>query len=1028
MYSAIRWFINNPVAANLLMLSIIALGIYSIAKRLPLEVFPDISYDVITIVTPYPGATPSEIEESVTKRVEQSIADLDGIEEIKATITEGVSRVNVSVMSDYNSDKLMNDIKSRVDAINNLPDDIEKSIVSQGVRKREVISVIVFSDASERELRNIAQDVKEDLIKIDGISQVELEDIRDPQINIEIPIANLRRYNLDIEKIKNIIKNNTVDIAAGTIESPSGDVLIKAKTQAYSIAEFSKIIILKEANGAVVYLKDIATIDDSFEDKYLISRFNGKQAIEIEVFRVGKQSAIDIADKVKAYIKKNNQNLPKGTQLSFWRDRSKIVKSRLKTLTNSAIQGGLLVIILLSLFLRPKVAFWVSLGIPVSFMGAFILMPFFDVTINIVSLFAFIIVLGIVVDDAIVTGENIFTHLKNHESGFKAALEGTQEVAIPVTFGVLTTVVAFVPLLLVEGMRGKLFAQIPMIVIPVLLFSLIESKLVLPSHLRNIKINNKSNVGVLEKLRLLFADGLETFIQKYYRPFLAKVIDRRYLTLSIFTAIAMIVITLATSGWIKFTFFPKVQSEVLRVNLTMPTGTSTNITDSYIKHIMNKALKLKKDHIEKLTGESIVTGILSVAKNSSARVFVEVKPPEERKTNITSTELLKKWRKSIGKLAGIESINYRAEIGRTSDPIDIQLVSNNTNSLKTIVNKINSKLSSYPDVYDIADSLNSGKQELRINLKPEAKLLGLTIYDVASQVRNAIYGLKVKSIQRDIDDVDVKVRYPKTQRNLLSTLENLLIVTKTNSKVPFSAIAYTTADRSPATIYRIDKKKVINVTADYNKQSGNLSLIKTELKDFINNILINHPDVTYSFEGEDKEQRESFASMLVGLIGLLFAVYILLAIPLKSYYKPLVIMAVIPFGAVGAILGHMIMGYNLTILSLMGALALTGVVINDSLVLVAHINRILKVDTPVKDILIESGCARFRPILLTSLTTFAGLAPIIFEKSTQAQFLIPMAISLGYGILFATFVTVFLIPINYAIADDVKNLFKKYLS
>lgn len=1028
MYSAIRWFINNPVAANLLMLSIIALGIYSIAKRLPLEVFPDISYDVITIITPYPGATPSEIEESVTKRVEQSIADLDGIEEIKATITEGVSRVNVSVMSDYNSDKLMNDIKSRVDAINNLPDDIEKSIVSQGVRKREVISVIVFSDASERELRNIAQDVKEDLIKIDGISQVELEDIRDPQINIEIPIANLRRYNLDIEKIKNIIKNNTVDIAAGTIESPSGDVLIKAKTQAYSIAEFSKIIILKEANGAVVYLKDIATIDDSFEDKYLISRFNGKQAIEIEVFRVGKQSAIDIADKVKAYIKKNNQNLPKGTQLSFWRDRSKIVKSRLKTLTNSAIQGGLLVIILLSLFLRPKVAFWVSLGIPVSFMGAFILMPFFDVTINIVSLFAFIIVLGIVVDDAIVTGENIFTHLKNHESGFKAALEGTQEVAIPVTFGVLTTVVAFVPLLLVEGMRGKLFAQIPMIVIPVLLFSLIESKLVLPSHLRNIKINNKSNVGVLEKLRLLFADGLETFIQKYYRPFLAKVIDRRYLTLSIFTAIAMIVITLATSGWIKFTFFPKVQSEVLRVNLTMPTGTSTSITDSYIKHIMNKALKLKKDHTEKLTGESIVTGILSVAKNSSARVFVEVKPPEERKTNITSTELLKKWRKSIGKLAGIESINYRAEIGRTSDPIDIQLVSNNTNSLKTIVNKINSKLSSYPDVYDIADSLNSGKQELRINLKPEAKLLNLTIYDVASQVRNAIYGLKVKSIQRDIDDVDVKVRYPKTQRNLLSTLENLLIVTKTNSKVPFSAIAYTTADRSPATIYRIDKKKVINVTADYNKQSGNLSLIKTELKDFINNILINHPDVTYSFEGEDKEQRESFASMFVGLIGLLFAVYILLAIPLKSYYKPLVIMAVIPFGAVGAILGHMIMGYNLTILSLMGALALTGVVINDSLVLVAHINRILKVNTPVKDILIESGCARFRPILLTSLTTFAGLAPIIFEKSTQAQFLIPMAISLGYGILFATFVTVFLIPINYAIADDVKNLFKKYLS
>lgn len=1028
MYSAIRWFINNPVAANLLMLSIIALGIYSIAKRLPLEVFPDISYDVITIITPYPGATPSEIEESVTKRVEQSIADLDGIEEIKATITEGVSRVNVSVMSDYNSDKLMNDIKSRVDAINNLPDDIEKSIVSQGVRKREVISVIVFSDASERELRNIAQDVKEDLIKIDGISQVELEDIRDPQINIEIPIANLRRYNLDIEKIKNIIKNNTVDIAAGTIESPSGDVLIKAKTQAYSIAEFSKIIILKEANGAVVYLKDIATIDDSFEDKYLISRFNGKQAIEIEVFRVGKQSAIDIADKVKAYIKKNNQNLPKGTQLSFWRDRSKIVKSRLKTLTNSAIQGGLLVIILLSLFLRPKVAFWVSLGIPVSFMGAFILMPFFDVTINIVSLFAFIIVLGIVVDDAIVTGENIFTHLKNHESGFKAALEGTQEVAIPVTFGVLTTVVAFVPLLLVEGMRGKLFAQIPMIVIPVLLFSLIESKLVLPSHLRNIKINNKSNVGVLEKLRLLFADGLETFIQKYYRPFLAKVIDRRYLTLSIFTAIAMIVITLATSGWIKFTFFPKVQSEVLRVNLTMPTGTSTSITDSYIKHIMNKALKLKEDHIEKLTGESIVTGILSVAKNSSARVFVEVKPPEERKTNITSTELLKKWRKSIGKLAGIESINYRAEIGRTSDPIDIQLVSNNTNSLKTIVNKINSKLSSYPDVYDIADSLNSGKQELRINLKPEAKLLGLTIYDVASQVRNAIYGLKVKSIQRDIDDVDVKVRYPKTQRNLLSTLENLPIVTKTNYKVPFFAIAYTTADRSPATIYRIDKKKVINVTADYNKQSGNLSLIKTELKDFINNILINHPDVTYSFEGEDKEQRESFASMLVGLIGLLFAVYILLAIPLKSYYKPLVIMAVIPFGAVGAILGHMIMGYNLTILSLMGALALTGVVINDSLVLVAHINRILKVNTPVKDILIESGCARFRPILLTSLTTFAGLAPIIFEKSTQAQFLIPMAISLGYGILFATFVTVFLIPINYAIADDVKNLFKKYLS
>ncbi|MGB1297958.1 MAG: efflux RND transporter permease subunit, partial [Psychrobium sp.] len=922
------------------------------------------------------------------------------------------------------------------DAINNFPGSAEKPVVRLAQRTQNVISVVVAGVQSEKEIRQLAETVRDDILRIDGVTQVQLDSVRPYEITIEVNQDILRQYNISLNQISQAINNSSRDLSSGNIKTSGGDVLIRSSGQAYRQDEYENIVILTQNDGSLIRLKDIAKVKDGFEDSDFSSRFNGKNAAFIEVYRIGDQSAIEIADKVKAYLEVKTPTMPQGTELTYWRDRSVIVKNRLATLTGNAIQGGILVLALLTLFLRPAIAFWVFIGIPVSFMGAFFLMPLMGVTLNIFSLFAFILVLGIVVDDAIVTGENIYAHMRNSDNGLQAAIKGTQEVTVPVTFGILTTVAAFMPLAFIEGRRGDLFAQIPIVVIPILLFSLIESKLVLPSHLKHLRLRkDKNEPNAFSKFQQKFADGFENAIIKYYRPVLDITLRNKATTLLSFVGVLAVVISLVMSGWTRFTFFPRVESETATASLSMPAGTPFEVTDHYITKMTDAAFALKKKYYEQ-EGVDLILDINATIGSSGrsqgshlGRVRFQTVPPEQRDLKIGSSQLVREWRALIGEVPGAQSLTYRAEIGRTSDPIDIQFAGNDFKTLGEISEKVKEKLGEYPALFDISDSLSDGKEELQIELNEQAYALGLTRSEVLSQIRAAYFGIQVQRIQRGRDDVRVMLKLPKAERRSIAGLEDLRILTPTKQSVPLSQIASLSPGNSPTAINRIDRFRTMTVNADAVKSEANMTLINQELREFIDELLVQYPGVSYELEGEAREQRESFGSMFIGLLVMLFVIYGLLAIPFQSYLQPIIVMSVIPFGVIGAIGGHWLMGMDLTILSLMGMMALVGVVINDSLVLVDYINqRYRNGPMSLMDAVLTAGVARFRPVMLTSLTTFIGLMPLLFEKSTQAQFLIPMAVSLAFGIIFATFITLILVPINYVLVEKTRLAYTRFIN
>jgi len=872
--------------------------------------------------------------------------------------------------------------------------------------------------------------VRDQILRLPNVTQVELSGVRDYELAIEVSQDTLRQYNLSLAQISSAIANSSSDISAGNLKTEGGDVLISSKGQAYRKDEFASIVVKNQADGTIIRLGDIATIKDDFEETPVRTRFNGKQAAFIDVYRIGPQSAITVADDVKNYIEEQQATLPQGFKLSYWDDDSELVKSRIATLTSNALQGGILVLALLTLFLRPAIAFWVFIGIPVSFMGAFIAMPIFGVTLNIMSLFGFILVLGIVVDDAIVTGENVYTHLKTAKSGEQAAILGTQEVATPVTFGVLTTVAAFLPLAFIEGARGALFAQIPVVVIPVLLFSLIESKFVLPAHLKYIKLRHqKGEPSKLEAIQQRFADGFESAILKYYQPILNTALRHKLATVSLFVGVFFIILTMITSGWTKFIFFPRIPSETVRVNLTLPTGTPFEVTNKYVIDMSEKAQQLQDKYRDPDTGESVILNILATTGgrggvSNSGAVRFEITPAEKRESDIGSRELASEWRDLIGVIPGAESLTFRAEIGRSSDPIDVQLSGTSLTILQDVADNIKNRLATYPTVFDIADSMSDGKEELRIELTQQGLALGLNRVNVAGQVRNSFFGSQVQRIQRGRDDVRVMVRLPIDERRSIADLQNILINTPDGGSVPLSHVATLTAGQSPSTINRIDRYRTLNVTADIEKNNTNMTVLQADLAQYLDELMQQYPGVDYKLEGEAKEQRESFGSLAWALVFVFFIIYALLAIPFKSYMQPIIVMSVIPFGMIGAVVGHWIMGMDLTIMSLLGMLALIGVVVNDSLVLVDFINKKRSEGGDLIEAVKLAGASRFRPVMLTSLTTFIGLMPLLFEKATQAQFLIPMAVSLGFGIIFATFITLLLVPVNYMLMERFQGWFK----
>jgi multidrug efflux pump subunit AcrB len=1024
------WFTKNPVAANLLMFGILMVGIYSAFNNIPLETFPSQERDVVNISTSFRGATPTSIEEGITLRVEDAIYDIEGIEKIDSRSTEGSSLVAAEVAVGYDTREILNDIKLRIDALNTLPEAAEKPIISISEFKPAVIYVAVAGNKSDRELRTVAEETRIKLLDLPNISDVVLFGALDYEVSIEVDPSKLRDFNLSLQDVSNAIRQGSIDVSAGSIKTREGDILIRSDGQAYTGKEFAQIPVITTRSDRPILLGDIATINDGFEEQNLITEFDGKPAILLRVFRTSLQSAIEISDEVKQFVVDEQPNVAQGITLSYWDDDGRYVEQRLETLLSSALFGGLLVLILLSLFLRPAIAFWVFLGIPVSFMGALIFLPIVDGSINIITLFAFITVLGIVVDDAIVTSENIYQHLRRGEDPLDAAINGTREISVPVIFGVLTTIVAFLPMaFLTEGRAAFLGNQIPIIVIPVLVFSLIESKLILPAHLRYIKPRKQNeNTSKITKLQMRISRWLEEFVEWGYRPALKVALANKSVVLTGLICFSVFIVTYTQLGFIRFTFFPQVDASIVRLNLVMPQNTAFETTTKHIHTIEGHVRTLQ----EKYTSEQGQSAIQHIYVTSGAagrsigshlgRVSFELTPIDIRQVDVTSRQLSRELRAMVGDIPGAEKLSIRAEIGRSQAPINVELSGSSIQQMGEVVGLIREKLKEYPPIFDIQDNFSGGKDEFIIDLKPEGYALGLNLAQVANQVRHALFGLQSQRIQRGRNEVRVMVRFPKEKRSSLQDLYSLPIkVPNSPVPVPLSDIAEVIPGSSPSTLYRQDRRSILNVTADLDKENANVSAIVADLDVFMRDIIAKYPDISYQYRGEIEEQAESSSTLFSSAMFVLLAIYILLAIPFKSYLQPLIILSIVPFALIGAIVGHIILGKTLSFMSLMGMLALIGVVVNDSLVLVDYINRQRRKGIAVYDAVWNAGAARFRPVILTSITTFAGLAPILLNSAQHTEFLKPMAISLGIGILYATLITLFIIPINYLLAHQCKH-------
>ncbi|RJP82048.1 MAG: efflux RND transporter permease subunit [Desulfobacteraceae bacterium] len=1041
MNGIIKWMANNHVASNLLMFLLVAGGLIK-GIGIKQEVFPEFSLDRIMISVSYPGAGPEEVEEGILLKIEDSLTGIDGIKEITSTAREGNGTVIAETRTGENVDLILQDIKSEIDRIDTFPEDSEKPVVSKILNIREVASVVVYGKASERALREQAETIRDELLADPRITQVELTGVRPYEIAVEVPEKNLRQYNLTLDQVAGILRQASLDLPGGNIKTRGGEILLRTKEKRYRGLEYENIVIRALADGTQLRLKDIAHVRETFEETDVRATFDGQPAAMVKVYRVGDQKPTEISDIIQQYVEEKNRSYPDTLHAAIWNDSSEILESRINLLLKNAFFGLILVFITLGLFLEIRLAFWVMLGIPISFFGSMLVLPAMGGSINMISLFAFILALGILVDDAIVIGENIFEQRQRGKSFGQAAIDGALEVGIPVIFSVLTTVAAFIPLAFVTGMMGKVMVVIPMVVITLLLVSLVESLLILPSHLSkgSRPKQEKGFFLMLEQIRRKVGGFLQKLINGPYTRLLNLGLQNRYTTLALSLALLMLTAGLLGGGILKFTFMPVVDGDVITVNLRMPPGTPVDQTQSVVDYLIEKAMETVKQidsenpdqpsvfrHIYALAGSQMRTGGgpggggQTASGGNVASVALFLTKSEIRK--MPSSAINRLWREKAGELPGVEALTFDFNMFRMGANIDIEIAHTDFSVLAEVSDKIKSALAEYPGIHDIEDSYNRGKQELKLKLRADARTLGITETDLARQVRGAFYGAEALRLQIGRNEVKIMVRYPESDRRNLWDLNAMRIRTPGGGELPLSQAAVIEESQGYSEISRTDRKRVINVTASVDSTMANtgeiLSVLRAEVFPGLKN---DYPGLIFNMAGEQKEQQDSISSLREGFLLALLLIYALLAIPFRSYAQPILIMAAIPFGIVGAVIGHLLMGYQMSILSLFGLIALSGVVVNDSLLLIDTINKFRREGIGVFDSVIQAGQRRFRPILLTSLTTFFGLTPMILETSVQAKFLIPMAISLGFGVMFATGITLVLIPCLYFILEDCLNL------
>ncbi|KKL02353.1 efflux RND transporter permease subunit [Rheinheimera mesophila] len=1033
----LAWFARNSVASNLLMVILLLAGMVSVFT-IKKQTFPEIQLEQVTIRVPYLGAAPQEVEEGIVDKIEESLRSLNGIKKIRSNAVEGLATVNVEIKSGYDIQEVMNEIKMQVDSISSFPEQTERPVIYHTKFQSNVLWLSVYGDTDQRGLKEFAKDVRDELKKLPGVSKVEVVGALDYEVSIEVSEHKLREYGLTFNQIVSAVRGSSVDLPGGSIKADNGNILLRAKGQAYRQQDFADIVLINRADGTRLLLGDIARVNDGFVEMESFSTFNGKPSVSIKVDAVGEDNTLKIAAAVKDYVQKKKADLPDSMNIDYWGDSSYYLQGRLDLMTDNMLMGALLVLISLTLFLEFRVAFWVMVGIPVCFLGTIALMPLsmFDVSINMISLFGFILVLGILVDDAIIIGESAYTEIEKYGKSAETVIRGAQRVAMPATFGVLTTIAAFIPMLMVGGPQGPIWESIAWVVILCLMFSMVESKFILPAHL--IAMDSKpwdpernglfysagrSCSNGLKWVRTKVSGATDRFVYGRYQRAIAWCIEYRYITATSFFAMMVLMIGLMAGGHVRWVFFPNIPSDFINANLTMMEGSSGQATVQAMRQLEAALVKTNEQIIAKGEEGLVKHRLTFTESDTRGELVIELEKSEGR--DIDANEFVRLWREQIPEIAGVKTLQiFSSTSGGGGGDISFQLKSKELEQLRLATEELKTAMSAYQGVYDIEDSISGGNDEIVLKIKPQAEALGISLSDLATQVRQGFYGAEAQRIQRDGEEVKVMVRYPKEERRSVGNLENMKIRTASGAEVPFSQVAEYTAQPSYSAINRVDGERSVTISASVDKALAEPMKITKELQEKVLPQLAQKYGIETALEGASLEEADAMTDLALGFLLALFVIYALLAIPLKSYTQPLIIMSVIPFGLIGAILGHMMLGLSVSIMSLFGLIALAGVVVNDSLVMVDFVNESRRSGMPLKDAVIGAGTRRFRPIMLTSLTTFLGLAPIVLEKSLQAQIVVPMAVSLAYGILFATVITLLLIPALYVILDDFLGMFK----
>lgn len=1035
MKSVIKWAINNSPAMNTLMVTVLGVGLVSL-MLMRREVFPEFELEIILVSVPYPGASPDEVEEGICQKMEEAVRAIDGIKKMTSIASEGAGSLVLELRADVpDVQKILNEVRSEIDRIPSFPELAEDPEIQQITFRQVAIEVAVIGpdnedDNSEWELRSVTERIRDELLQLKSVSQANIPGARDYQIDIEIPEATLRKYELTLQSVAQTVRRENLELPGGKLITDSQVLLLRGKNKHLIGSEIEKIPLVTEPGGVVLTVGDLGEVHDEFADTTMISEINGKPALSIAVERTSQEDLLAIVEEVRDYVK--DARLPPGYSLKLWKDQSVDVRDRMELLSRNGLQGLILVFITLAIFLEFRLAFWVALGIPISMFGACIVLYYTGQTLNMLSMFAFLMALGIIVDDAIVVGENIYEHRQMGKPFVTAAIDGASEVLPSVCASVTTTIIAFMPLLFVSGIMGKFIAVMPIAVIAMLVISLLESTFILPCHLAHGKETDTANDQQGESEGFV-GRKLNRFIEKCYTPVLKASINYPSSTLAVAAALMLISAGLILGGFAPFNIFPKTDYRMIEATVEFPDGTPQSITGEATRQIQEVFEEFDREY-QKEHGNSLIKLVRrnvgfgtrdqsganlggSVEGSHVGKVSVEIVEAEER--TLGSEEILELWRERVGEVPGVDRLTFKSpSMGPGGKPIEFKLLADakHLEELEEAVEACKRELATYPGVKDINDDSSPGKWEFQIKIKEKARAMGVPLADVAETVRATYYGEEVMRLQRGRHEVKLMVRYPEDERRSLMSFDDIRVRTGDGSERPLTELADVSVKRGYSEINRIDQQRSITVSSDLNEKEGNAREIVMALKKpggFMDQLLDKYPDVRVRWEGQQEQTDESVNSLIVGLMIALASMFALLTVEFRSYLQPLIILGIIPFGIIGAVFGHALLGMELTLFSLFGLVALTGVVVNDSIVLIDFINHRIADGLPLTEALIDAGRRRFRPVLLTSMTTIVGLAPILKETSFQAQIIIPMAASLIFGLMLATVLVLFLIPTYY---------------